>query len=114
MMKRLALVFLLLAGLASAQSVIEVNATWTAPTVGSPVVQYIVQLATDGGAFADCCVSVVPSAAISLAVGHVYVARVAARDAKGRQGVWSISSSSYEADTGVPGVCGVVTWPLTQ
>lgn len=102
---------LLLAGCAFAQPSINVPIHWDAPATGMPPVQYVVQLSVDGGPWTDCCTSETTSAMVTLEAGRTYQAHVAARDARGRQGLWSQPSASYFADPGAPGPCGIVIWP---
>lgn len=101
---------LLIAATAFAKQ-LDVPVAWTAPTTGSPVVLYVLQLSMDDGDWLDCCTSPTPAAAVQLETGHAYRARVAGRDALNRMGPWSQPSASYYADAGLPGPCGVVIFP---
>ena len=91
---------------AAAQTTVEVTASWTPPTVGSPVHHYILQLSTDGGPFATVGSVTGTSYVLELAVGQTYVARVAGIDDQGRQGPFSEDSDPYSPDVGPPGQPG--------
>lgn len=99
---------LLLATAACAQSTVPVVVTWSVPTTGSPVVEYTLQLSSDGGPYATFATTATTSVEIQLTAGHTYTARVAGKDFKGRMGEYSAPSLPYEADSGPPGVPGIV------
>jgi len=102
----LALLGVLAASPAAAQTTVEVTASWTAPTEGSPVHHYVFQLSTDGGPFVTVGSVTGLSYVLDLEIGHTYVARVAGVDAQDRQGPWSESSNPYTPDIGPPGAPG--------
>ncbi|HOX26952.1 MAG TPA: fibronectin type III domain-containing protein [Candidatus Krumholzibacteria bacterium] len=91
---------------AAAQTTVEVTASWTPPTEGSPVDHYILQLSTDGGPFSTVASVSGTSYVLDLEIGHTYIARVAGVDAQDRQGPWSVSSDPYSPDLGPPGQPG--------
>ncbi len=74
---------------------VDVAYTWSAPTTGSPVVHYVVEHSTDGGAWVT--MGTVPSNAYTLSADFevAHRIRVAAVDGQGRQGVWSETSDSF-------------------
>jgi hypothetical protein len=88
----------------------NVTATWTAPTTGSPVEYYVVEV-YEGGELAFTAqpadTFVVFNEFVML---KEYTARVAGVDALGRQGPWSDWSEPYMWDEGAPGSCGVIVW----
>ena len=91
---------------AAAQTTVEVTASWTPPTEGSPVHHYILQLSTDGGPFTTVGSVSGTSYVLDLEVGHSYVARVAGVDDQGRQGPYSADSDPYSPGVGPPGQPG--------
>jgi len=91
---------------AAAQTTVEVTASWTAPTEGSPVQHYILQLSTDGGPYTTVGTVTGTSYVLNLAIDHTYTARVAGVDAQSRQGPWSLPSDPYSPDLGPPGQPG--------
>ena len=97
------------AAAASAQTVVEAIAEWGAPTVGTPVVDYVVQLSADGGDWQTVANTPDTVYDVDLDAGHSYRIRVAGIDAEGRQGPFSLPSEPYvagELDPGPPGVPG--------
>jgi hypothetical protein len=102
----LALLGTLGAAPAAAQTTVQVTASWTAPTEGSPVDHYILQLSTDGGPFVTVGSVTGTEYVLELEVGSTYVARVGGVDAQDRQGPWSESSDPYTPDIGPPGAPG--------
>lgn len=97
------------AAAASAQTTVEATAEWGAPTAGTPVVNYIVQFSSDGGAWETVANTPDTSYGASLEAGHSYRVRVAGVDAEGRQGPFSLPSEPYvagELDPGPPGAPG--------
>jgi hypothetical protein len=89
-----------------------VTATWDAPTEGSPVVFYVLEIYEDGELFiVDTTedTSFVVPAGIFLA-GPQYTARVRGVDAQDRTGPWSLWSDPYVFDPGPPGGCGPIQW----
>lgn len=100
------LLALLIVG-APAQAVpMQATVTWSAPTTGSPVHHYQLQLKTDEGEFINHITTTATSALLTLESGRTYWVRVCGIDAIGRQGLWSASSEPYTPDLGVPGACG--------
>lgn len=79
-----------------------VHYVWTAPTEGSPVVFYRVQLSRNDGEFT--VIDTAPTTSYTLAVlwGDKYVIRVAGVDAAGRQGPYSIPSEPYTPEIPPP------------
>ncbi len=79
----------LLGALPAAAQTVQVTASWTPPTEGSPVDHYILQISTDGGPFATVGSVTGTSYILNLKVVNTYVARVAGVDDQDRQGPWS-------------------------
>lgn len=97
------------AAAASAQTTVEATAEWGAPTTGTPVVDYVVQLSADGGTWETIANTPDTIYGVDLETGHSYRVRVAGIDAEGRQGPWSLPSEPYIAgdiDPGPPGAPG--------
>lgn len=97
--------FIMIASVSFAQTV-DVMASWTAPTTGSPAVSYVLQLSVDGGPFVTYGTTETTSLSLTLDNLKTYIARVAGVDALGRQGPWSEDSDPYLADLGLPGQPG--------
>ena len=96
--------FLAMIVLAANAQTVETRATWVAPTSGSPVDRYILQLSEDGGPFYTVADTITTtSIVLDLENLVTYVARVAGVDALDRQGPWSVDSDPYTADLGIPG-----------
>ncbi len=91
---------------AQAQTTVQVTATWTAPSTGSPVHHYVVQLSTNGGAYQAAGTTTTTSVTLTLTVGSTYTVRVAGVDAQSRQGPYSLPSDPYTPDLGPPGQPG--------
>ena len=106
MFKYLIFAFVLMFASVSYGQTVDVIASWTAPTTGSPVATYILQLSVDGGPFIDYATTTETSVTVTLDNLRTYVARVAAIDSLGRQGPWSAESDPYLADLGLPGQPG--------
>jgi hypothetical protein len=88
-----------------------VTYTWTAPTTGSAVAYYLVEVSNDGGANWT-----VAGTTLDLTYTFTdfqnfdtYIVRVAGVDAQGRQGPYSVPSDPYTPDLGPPGAPGVPT-----
>ena len=96
----------LLGALPAAAQTVQVTASWTPPTEGSPVDHYILQISTDGGPFATVGSVTGTSYTLNLTVNNTYIARVAGVDDQDRQGVWSLGSDPYTPDLGPPGQPG--------
>jgi len=90
---------------ATAQPV-DVTASWTAPSTGSPVQHYVAQISTNGGPFLPAGTSETTSIDLALEVGATYTVRVAGVDDQGRQGPYSVASDPYTPDLGPPGQPG--------
>jgi hypothetical protein len=102
----LALAVLVVGALPAQAQTVQVTASWTAPTTGSPVHHYVVQLSTNGGAYQSAGTSTTTSISLTLAIGSTYTVRVAGVDAQSRQGVYSLPSDAYTPDLGPPGQPG--------
>ena len=95
---------MMFAGTAFAQVAPDVTYVWTAPTTGSQVVKYVVELNIDGAGWLQ--VSEVTTETITFSTFEflkTYEVRIAGVDAVDRQGPFSISSDPYTPDLGVPG-----------
>ncbi len=98
---------ILAAGQAMAQTTMEANYQWAAPSTGSTVAHYVVQLSSDGGAtWTTLGTTDTNTYAVNLTVGVSHQIRVAGVDAEGRQGVFSDPSEPYTPDPGAPGKPG--------
>ena len=102
----LALAVLVAGALPAQAQTVQVTASWTAPSTGSPVHHYVVQLSTNGGAYQPAGTSTTTSISLTLAVGSTYTVRVAGVDAQDRQGAYSLPSDPYTPDLGPPGQPG--------
>ena len=97
---------------ASAQTSVQVTASWDPPTTGSPVVHYVLQLSVDGGQTYGTVATVEDtSVQLELEIGQTYIARVAGVDSQDRQGPWSLPSDPYTPDI-VPGPPGQPGQPM--
>jgi hypothetical protein len=98
-----AIMLLTLTSVAFAQTTATVRASWTAPTDGSPVDHYILQVSTNGGAFVTEQDNIqTTTTTLELTYMNIYVVRVAGVDGMGRQGPWSAPSDEYMPDLGIP------------
>ena len=100
---------MLIATMAFGQTTVpEVSYQWTAPTEGSPVIEYVIEYRENGGVWvvAGTATSLVYTFTNVFNYLAVYEVRVAGRDALLRQGVFSIPSDPYMPDLGVPGAPG--------
>jgi hypothetical protein len=96
---------MLFAGTAFAQVAPDVTYVWTAPTTGSQVVKYVVELNIDGAGWLPAGEAIGESFTFStFEFLKSYEVRVAGVDAADRQGPYSVSSDPYMPDLGVPGV----------
>jgi hypothetical protein len=93
-------------GAALAQTTMDVDYSWTAPTSGSPVDHYIVEHSVDGGVWTQIASASSNSYTLVATVGVSHRIRVAGVDAEGRQGPYSVSSDPYTPDPGPPGQPG--------
>lgn len=71
-----------------------VTCTWTAPTDGGPVEEYVVEVKPVNGEWEEVRVTSLTRAKFRLAVNRWYVARVAGRNEHG-QGPWSEESEPH-------------------
>lgn len=118
-MKRLMLILTLLLSLGAVNAFAAappVTYTWTAPTTGSPVVRYTVELRTNAGAWVEVSTSTTLMTYTFSTFNYLstYEVRVAGVDALSRKGAYSTSSDPYMPDQGIPGSPGkplVVTIP---
>ncbi len=93
---------------AQAQTVSSVKYSWSAPTAGSPVVEYSVEVRIDGGEWVSHGVTLIPEYIFSNEFEYFksYEIRVAGVDIVGRQGPFSLASEPYMPDLGPPGTPG--------
>jgi hypothetical protein len=104
-----ALTALAIPGPAHAQTVdtMSVSYQWTAPTTGSDVVHYVVEHEINGSnVWTTEGQTDTNSYTLDLTVGQTHRVRVAAVDAEGRQGPWSVPSDPHTPDPGAPGQPG--------
>jgi hypothetical protein len=90
----------------------QVTGRWTAPTEGSPVVFYELEVLAGEEPFLvvtteDTQYLFAPG---TFEVDVPYVARVRGVDAKDREGPWSEWSEPFIWDPGPPGGCGPFNW----
>ena len=85
-----------------------VTYTWTAPTTGSPVVNYLVEISIGGGPFVASAMVASNTYSLAALPGNSYQIRVAGIDAQDRQGPYSDASDPY-LDEGAPGQPGKPT-----
>jgi len=81
-----------------APRLVDATCSWGAPTYGTPVHHYVLQLVKLGGAAFDTTTfdSIqAESTSLELELGYTYKARVAGVDAQGRQGPWSLWTPVY-------------------
>jgi|GEM_PF-1824614 len=97
---------LMVAGSALAQTEVQVNYTWSAPSTGSPVDHYVVQHSVDGGGWTQVASVSTNSYSLTASVGQSHRIRVAGVDDQDRQGPYSVASDPYEPDVGPPGQPG--------
>ena len=98
---------MLFAGVAVAQIAPEVTYVWNAPTTGSEVVKYVVELNIDGSGWIQ--VGETPDEIPTYVFSNfeylkTYEVRVAGVDIIDRIGPVSISSDPYMPDNGLPGI----------
>ena len=87
---------------AFAQTEMEASYTWTVPTGGSTVVNYVVQHSVDGGQWTQIGTSATNTYTMMLQVGQSHQIRVAGLDAENRQGPFSVPSDAYSPAPGAP------------
>jgi hypothetical protein len=108
-LRAISLVFiasLMLVSTASAQTTVDITYTWNAPTTGSPVDHYVVEVSLDGGPFYQVGTASENTYVFSAPVGESHQVRVAGVDASDRQGPYSVASEPYTPDLGPPGQPG--------
>jgi hypothetical protein len=91
---------------AQAQTEMQVNYSWSAPTTGSPVDHYVVEHSVDGGSWNEVATVSSNSYTLSATIGDSHRIRVAGVDASNRQGPFSVASDPYSPDPGSPGQPG--------
>jgi hypothetical protein len=101
-----AMSLMLIQGAALAQTEVDVNYSWTAPTTGSPVDHYVIQHSINDGSWTQIATSASNSYTLTATVGDSHRIRVAGVDAQSRQGGFSVASDAYEPDVGPPGQPG--------
>ena len=82
----------------------ETTYQWTPPTIGTPVVEYVVELNTDDAGWVQ--IGRTPDTTFTFndfEFGKLYEVRVAGVDSLDRQGPFSVSSDPYVPDMGLPG-----------
>jgi hypothetical protein len=89
-----------------AQTEVQVNYTWTAPSTGSPVNHYIVQHSVNGGSWTQIGTSNDNTYTLTATVGQSHQIRVRGVDDQNREGLWSEASDPYLPDAGAPGQPG--------
>jgi len=92
----------LAANMALAQTTVQANFTWTAPTSGTAVDHYIVQHSVDGGAWTQVTTVTTNTYTLAATMGASHRIRVAGVDAASRQGPFSLPSTAYVPDPGAP------------
>lgn len=110
-MARLALgLFLILSFAVSAPAApVTVTYTWTAPTTGSPVISYDVEITNNGTTWTSYAVATTTSVSVTVQELQMVQIRVRGKDALGRPGPWSVASDPWTNDPGPPGGCGKPT-----
>lgn len=101
-----ALSLMLIQGAALAQTEVQVNYSWTAPTSGSPVDHYVIEHSVNEGTWSQIATSASNSYTLTASVGDSHMIRVAGVDADSRQGSFSLASDAYSPDVGPPGQPG--------
>jgi hypothetical protein len=91
---------------------LEVTYTWTAPTTGTPVAYYDVQLRVNSGDWEPFGTVINPTLTQDMPVGLSLI-RVRGVDEFGRAGVWSTESEPL-IDLGEPGGCGIIHRVVNQ
>ena len=91
---------------ALAQTEMPVSYTWTAPTTGTAVEQYVVEHSVNGGQWTQIATTSENSYTLDATVGQSHQIRVAGVDASNRQGLFSMASDPYMPDAGAPGQPG--------
>lgn len=85
----------------------QVTYHWTAPTTGSPVDHYNVQVSYNGGeTWVDLPDVTSNTTTITMPVLVEATVRVRGVDLSSRAGPWSATSDPYTPDPGPPGSCG--------
>ena len=84
------------------ENILDTRYVWTAPTVGTPVDHYLVQVLVNEVKTEDHGPVSSPEITVPLKRGNKYQIRVAAVDASGAQGPWSIWSELYNPELASP------------
>jgi len=100
------LAVLLPAASSLAQTEVQVNYSWTAPTTGTPVDFYKVQHSVNGGNWTEVGTSNDNTFTLTATVGQSHQIRVRGVDDQDREGPWSEASDPYLPDAGAPGQPG--------
>ena len=82
-------------GPAMAQTVASATAIWNPPTYGTPVDHYVLQRSIDDGPWLDVGTTSATEYDLEVEIGSTHRVRIAAVDAEGRQGEFSVPSNSY-------------------
>jgi hypothetical protein len=102
----LTLVAILFAGVlfvrGSGEDPAPVAYVWKAPSTGSPVAFYRVQLSLNDGAFTAIGTTTTTSYSVPIEWGNKYVIRIAGVDATGHQGPYSLPSVAYTPELPQP------------
>ncbi len=98
--------FSLAAPAVQAQTEMPVSYTWTAPSSGSAVVQYVVEHSVNGGTWTQVAATSTNSYTLTATIGESHRIRVAGVDALDRQGLFSDASDPYSPDPGAPNAPG--------
>jgi len=109
MFKKLVLIAMVMLGTASmalAQLGENVTYIWTAPTTGTPVVNYVVQISIDGAPYEYVGDAASETYTFYAEALLTYQIRVAGVDAQDRQGPYSVASDPLFLDYGAPGEAG--------
>ncbi len=96
------LAFSMAATSALAQTEMDVDYSWTAPTSGSAVDHYVIEHSIDGGSWTQIATSNSNTFTLTATVGLSHQIRVAGVDASDRQGPFSVASDAYSPDPGLP------------
>ena len=90
-----------------AQTEVEANAQWGAPTYGTPIEYYVLQHAVNGGEWVTIASPVDTEYTLMVTEGDSHQIRVAGVDAEERQGPFTLSNSYIPgAEEGAPGQPG--------
>jgi len=87
---------------AMAQTEMDIDYSWSAPTSGSTVDHYVIEHSIDGGSWTQIATSNSNTFTLAASVGVSHQIRVAGVDASDRQGPFSVASDAYSPDPGLP------------